>query len=558
MKFNLAQCRSAILLHLTPLLAALAIFLGASVLLGWVLNFLWITRLSEAFIPMSPTTALCFILFGVVLLCRQRPPEDKVARRVWPTLAIFLLVLNFAVFIQSTFFNLPDLLLNFMRRVTPDAWVGQNYTVGIMSPVTAALFAILSFAALLSPPRPIVVRLRDQIAQCAAAFVFIIAHLIVIGYWYGAPLLYGGAVVPIALNTAIGFAFLSGGFLFESANAWLFHWLTSDSVSSRFTRLIIPGVILISLVGDWVHIIIFSQLPAESQTLSASLVAIFMATLISLLTVVVAQRTQATVTRAEYELSASEKRFQALIENAAEVIVIIDANGIIRFVSPSAKHILDFAPEESIGKNFLEWVHPDDLPQVIRSLESRRQTPGTAAMSLIARARHKNGSWRFIEAVGTNLLDEPTVQGIVLNMRDVTERKWAKEQLRQSEERYRMVADFTYDWEYWIDEANSKLIYISPSCERISGYSPTEFEQDPSLLPRIIHPADRPQFQAHIDDENSTSVDFRIVRRDGETRWIHHTCQEVYDSNGVSLGRRASNRDITVRKQAEESLRLSE
>jgi len=144
---------------------------------------------------------------------------------------------------------------------------------------------------------------------------------------------------------------------------------------------------------------------------------------------------------------------------------------------------------------------------------------------------------------------------------DISERKEAEAALQASEEKFRTVADFTYDWEYWINEQGG-LNYISPSCERITGYSVREFEEDPDLLLDIVHPDDRPQFRKHLAEELKTSkvchLNFRVITRTGEERWISHYCQQVYGSDKRVLGRRASNRDITVQKKAEENIRSNE
>ena len=144
---------------------------------------------------------------------------------------------------------------------------------------------------------------------------------------------------------------------------------------------------------------------------------------------------------------------------------------------------------------------------------------------------------------------------------DISDRKEAEAALLASEEKFRTVADFTYDWEYWINE-RGRLNYISPSCDRITGYSAQEFQDNPALLLDIIHPDDRGQLSRHLDEDLETSevchLNFRIITRTGEERWISHYCQQVYDNGKKFLGRRASNRDITVQKKAEEKIKLNE
>ena len=144
---------------------------------------------------------------------------------------------------------------------------------------------------------------------------------------------------------------------------------------------------------------------------------------------------------------------------------------------------------------------------------------------------------------------------------------WSKQtvkSLKKSDEKLHAIADNTYDWEFW-KSADDSILYCSPSCERISGYTPEQFRQDPDLLIRMIHPDDRDRYSHNHDFEanglaavNCQSMDFRIHTRNGEERWIAHVCQEIFDEQGASLGRRACNRDITMRKTIEESLAVSQ
>ncbi len=143
---------------------------------------------------------------------------------------------------------------------------------------------------------------------------------------------------------------------------------------------------------------------------------------------------------------------------------------------------------------------------------------------------------------------------------DIAARRRVEEALREQEAKFRTVADYTYDWEYWLGP-NQELLYMSPSCERITGYSRAEFEADPGLLNSIVYPADRNTMDAHMHDFGHLEdalLDFRIVHRDGGIRWITHGCQAIYGPNGQFMGRRISNRDDTKRKEAEQQLTASE
>ena len=139
----------------------------------------------------------------------------------------------------------------------------------------------------------------------------------------------------------------------------------------------------------------------------------------------------------------------------------------------------------------------------------------------------------------------------------IKKRHHAETSARESEVKYRTVADFTYDWEYWAN-FDGKLHYVSPSCERISSYTAQEFIENPSLFREVIVPEDREIWDKHFQNSREElrqrELQFRIQRRDGKIRWIEHACQPVYDGQGNPSGFRASNRDITERKQSELAL----
>jgi len=143
--------------------------------------------------------------------------------------------------------------------------------------------------------------------------------------------------------------------------------------------------------------------------------------------------------------------------------------------------------------------------------------------------------------------------------RQVKDLQRGEEALRKSEEKYRMLSEITWDWIYWLDNDN-RFVYCSPSCERITGYSADEFVNNPSLLLSIVHPDDRILMDEHLKtyhlSPNHGQADFRIIRRDGEVRWIEHFCKAVVTEDDCCLERRSGNRDVTERKRVEAALDL--
>lgn len=202
---------------------------------------------------------------------------------------------------------------------------------------------------------------------------------------------------------------------------------------------------------------------------------------------------------------------------------------------------------------FLERLHPDDYDEVKKAY--RRSLNNRRPYDIRHRILLPDGTTKYVHqhsetianSTGKSTRSLGTIQDVTLNV--LQELAY-----QESEERFRTIADYTYDWEYW--EGNDReILYISPSCHRVTGYSQAEFISDPTLVGRIIFEADRPLFEKHlqeIKDEEGSHLSFRIVRKDGEVRWIAHGCRAVRSGDGKPRGRRVSNRDITDLKNAEE------
>jgi PAS domain S-box-containing protein len=134
----------------------------------------------------------------------------------------------------------------------------------------------------------------------------------------------------------------------------------------------------------------------------------------------------------------------------------------------------------------------------------------------------------------------------------------AEQNVKESEQKFRTIADYSYDWDAWL-KPDGCYAYISPSCERITGYSPKCFLDNPGFFLEIIHPDDRERLRAHrlkhLDHAyEKDEIYFRITMKSGEIRWIWHLCHAVYAENGEWLGRRTTNRDITEKHKMETAL----
>jgi PAS domain S-box-containing protein len=164
--------------------------------------------------------------------------------------------------------------------------------------------------------------------------------------------------------------------------------------------------------------------------------------------------------------------------------------------------------------------------------------------------------WQIVAVVSVLIVQALLITALVISLR---KQRRADRALQEAESKYRTVAEFTHDWEYWA-APDGRLLYVSPACERITGYSCGLFMDDSSLFRNIVHPEDREAWDEHVRNARTEpkfrETQLRIQTRDGKIRWIEHACRPVTDERGEFQGIRASNRDITERKDAELELQL--
>jgi len=141
--------------------------------------------------------------------------------------------------------------------------------------------------------------------------------------------------------------------------------------------------------------------------------------------------------RAEKKLRDEEQRFRAFVEHSSDMIVLVNLEGVITYVNPAIESVLGFKPEERIGAYGFEIVHPDDIKALVDVFNTLSKDTNYPVIKGELRLRHKDGSWRTLEAVGSNQINNNVVEYIIINYRDITERKRAEEALLESEQRYR-------------------------------------------------------------------------------------------------------------------------
>lgn len=246
------------------------------------------------------------------------------------------------------------------------------------------------------------------------------------------------------------------------------------------------------------------------------------------------------------------------MEAAANGIVITDHQGTIQWVNPALLQITGYDSAELIGQNMRIFKSGQQDADYYGDLWGKILS-GQIWQGKTTNQRKDGRLYVEEQTIAPVWSDSGQITQFIAVKQDITQRNRAEEALRESEEKFRTLVEWTYDWEIWLDP-HGKIVYCSPSCERITGYRPEEFIADPQLKLRIIHADDQASYQSHqriVHDESAgvEKTEYRILSRDGTKRWIEHTCRPLFGTDNRYLGRRMSNRDITEQKRAEQDLR---
>jgi PAS domain S-box-containing protein len=257
--------------------------------------------------------------------------------------------------------------------------------------------------------------------------------------------------------------------------------------------------------------------------------------------------------RHQAALQESERRFRTLVQNSSDVITVVDAEGTISYVSPAVERVTGYRPEELVGKSVFDHVRPDDLEQGRRTFAEVWSQPGVHP-PFEFRVPHKDGSWRHSEFLLNNLLDDPSVGGVVINQRDITERKEAEEALSRSEERYRAVVEQSAEGLYLVDGVTRRILETNPALQNMLGYTADEL-RGMGLHEIVAHA--REDVEANV--ERTLNEGTRFIRERGYRRKDGSVVEVEIAASAIDYGQKrvicAAIRDITGRKQAERAIR---
>ncbi|MTW22423.1 response regulator [Allochromatium palmeri] len=257
-------------------------------------------------------------------------------------------------------------------------------------------------------------------------------------------------------------------------------------------------------------------------------------------------------------------RYTALFYGLPQPILVVDRHGLILMANHAADRLFVLR-EKHKRQHYLPRLVKRESDGLLDDTLQRAWDDGEAHCPEIYFLTADGGAFTGeLHIMRVPAEEEDASCHLICSVVDLTERLHheseihaAYARLRDSETRYRMLADYSADWDYWLGPDGGYL-YVSPACEPICGHEPEDFMADPDLMDRLVHPDDRSLWIQHrreiaqcCDIAPRVRLQVRLHRADGSLRWIEHVCRPVHDIDGTHQGWRGVNRDITLRKQSE-------
>jgi PAS domain S-box-containing protein len=531
-----------------------ASFVGLSALLGWITGLRALASIRSDFMPMSPDTALAFVILGLILLLHVRIHEQRKSNLFVSAIIAFVSIYGLLKSIE--YFVNAD--LTFENILFPATEKIGSFFIKRMSPITGVLFFLSGIALQLR----LLLGTRHKISNIISSLGVItltIGFIATIGYVFGTPLLYGGAITPLAATTAIGFLLLGFGLVAVAGPKNIFLQLfVGDSASGRLLRIFLPMTILAVLVQGFFSETL-TNVYGVNHAMAAALLSLAFAVLMSAVIVQLskvifrrADTAEAERKRAQEELKNSEERFRSVWESSIDGMRITDKEGTIVGVNDAYCTLVGARREDLEGQSFTIAYRSSDKEHQASTLQYKQKfSARTIVPKMEAALELRSGNALSVELSNAFLESGGNDPLLLTIFRDITERKRAEDALRESEYWFKesqkagRIGSYFLDFKtgYWrSSEVLDELFGIDTKYERsIEGWM------------NLIHPEHRGEMVEYpkhiINNKIAFEKEYRIIRpSDGKERWVSGHGEFSFDEKGLPVSMIGTLQDITERK----------
>ncbi|MBI4975887.1 MAG: GAF domain-containing protein [Spirochaetes bacterium] len=422
MKFKNAVVRIA-----APASAVMMMLFCIAVLMSWITGTSMQLRLLSNSTPMPPVAAICGLLTSfAILLLQSRKTAFRVAASVCAGTAGLVAFTLLGVWLAHIPVDIENLIV-----AVPDVFLGVK--IGRMSPIGMVFFILADAALVLTGLFPAERRIR-QIGDTIGMVILVAVSVILTGYWYGAPLLYGGTFIPVPFASALMFFALAAALLFIMPDALFSRLITGTSVFASFMRYVVPAITVVIMVSGWFVLTFGAGLVRENRVIIDSLVAIISVAILTAVSFAVSRR-------AGRKLQESEARLSATLRSIGDGVIATDASGNVISLNNVAETLTGWKTRDAFGRGLSEIFN-------IVNAQTRRPAANPVFRVLtegiiVGLANHtaliaRDGTERQIADSAAPIRSERgDIIGTVLVFRDVTDEYHMQESVTKSEEQYR-------------------------------------------------------------------------------------------------------------------------
>jgi len=539
------------------LVASMSVILLAGLeLIGWICGWQRFTVEFLRYIPMAPSTAICFIVLSLNGLFESRKESARV--HLVGSISVILLVmvycgLNLLQYWGQLALNIEDLLF-------PNPEYLNGAPLARMSPLTGGLFLLSGGALLLGLIRSTSDNEHDFLGNLSGLLGSVVAFAgftILLGYVYGTPFLYGSGMVPVAATTAAAFLFLGFAVVtrLRPDDIPLCYFL-GPPIQRRLVRMFTPPVFFAVLLQGAVSRFTPLFVDVNNALLSALLVAA-----IAILVVIAVSKTASMagndIDQAERGLRLSEERYRRLFEHAPLMYVITRNEQDVPFISDCNELFLSsvgHTREAVVGQPLADFFSPESRAELLEHGDYARALAGEffiGERQLLTRDRRLIPTLLY---TATEVDRSGHVTGTRAMFVDITERRRAEEELRASEVRYRAVFDNAGIGIDLLDR-DGRILQVNQTLLDMLGYSEEELHQLTFL--DVTHPEEREISKRNLEALMAGEIEFyrlekRYLRKDRSILWADLTTSAIRGPNGEHSGTIGVISDITDRKKAEQ------